>query len=528
VINLETVKINIKNKSAMWKQVMVAESELSFAGYLYVNDKLYTQHTIENYFKSISFSRQLIDDWQGEFALIYRTASFTFAAVDRKRSIPLFYRQEGKSITITDQLTPGNELQTTSAVEFILTGFVANERTLFKDNYQIEAGQYLYVTPTGVSKEKYYRYYHHPVQKDFDVFVDELTETFHLAFKRLVERIKNKHVMIPLSGGYDSRIIALLLKEYGVGKISSFTYGREENPEAKKSKEIADRLGIPWSFYKYSREDWKKWYHSNEWKEYLQFATNTTSMAHLQDWPAVTEIIEQQDDDFVFIPGHSGDFIAGSHLSYELTVNKIYTIDEVISHIMKKHHRLWETKNQQAMGQVITEIKASLDGLDFENREQAGALFEYWDWKERQAKFIINSVRVYEYYGKSWAIPLWDDQLMNFFLNVPIEHRFKKFLYDSALYKMFPDYFAAPLKQTGSQASLKEKYGVFYSLLKQAYNKKRIYQQYHKDPMEWFGITGNYLQYLLSTTFSFQKVTYTNPYNINSFLVKDYIQKELK
>lgn len=524
---METVKVTLVNKSKLWKKFKLGEGELSFTGYLSVNGQTFSEDTIERYFAGIEFSPECIYSWHGEFAVIYQTSAFTFAAVDRKRSIPLFYQKEGNSLTITDHLSPGKELHPTSVAEFIMTGYVANERTLYKENYQIEAGQYLYIDSSGLKKERYYRYYHHPEEKDLDVLASELQETIHQTFKNLVERIKEKHVMLPLSGGYDSRIIALLLKEYGVENISSFTYGRPENPEAKKSKEIADRLGIPWSFFKYSRDDWKKWYHSQEWRDYLQFAVSTASMAHLQDWPAVTEIIRQQDDDYVFIPGHSGDFIAGSHLTYELTLPKRYTVDEVISQIMKKHHRLWETKNSSAASQVISEIKASLDGLDYESREQAGALFEYWDWKERQAKFIINSLRVYEYYGKSWAIPLWDDALMDFFLKVPIEYRFKKFLYDTTLYQMYPDYFAKPVKPTGGHASLKEKYGAFYGILKQVYNKKRIYQQYHKDPMEWFGITGSYFQYLRSTSFSVEKVKYINPYNINSFLVKDYIEKEL-
>ncbi|WP_269848621.1 asparagine synthase-related protein [Methanosarcina horonobensis] len=54
---------------------------------------------------------------------------------------------------------------------------------------------------------------------------------------------------------------------------------------------------------------------------------------------------------------------------------------------------------------------------------------EYFDSNERQAKFIINSVRVYEFFGYEWRIPLWDAELMEFFLRVPIEHRINRNLY---------------------------------------------------------------------------------------------------
>jgi asparagine synthase (glutamine-hydrolysing) len=48
---------------------------------------------------------------------------------------------------------------------------------------------------------------------------------------------------------------------------------------------------------------------------------------------------------------------------------------------------------------------------------------EKWDWQERQAKFICNSVRVYEFYGYDWWLPLWDTEFMKFWEHVPLELR---------------------------------------------------------------------------------------------------------
>ena len=44
---------------------------------------------------------------------------------------------------------------------------------------------------------------------------------------------------------------------------------------------------------------------------------------------------------------------------------------------------------------------------------------------ERQAKFIVNSVRVYEFFGYAWRIPLWDRELIDFFLKVPLKYRMR-------------------------------------------------------------------------------------------------------
>ncbi|MFT4414435.1 asparagine synthase-related protein [Fredinandcohnia humi] len=516
------IQIKLENKTR-WKQASLGEHMLYFTGHLYQDETLYTEETIQDYFENIEFSPEYNSKWTGNFAFIYQTPEYTFAACDRKRSIPLFYWKNGENWIISDRILPQKApLDETAVMEFLLTGYAANEKTLYKNVCQIEAGQALLFEADSFEKHQYFRYYHSPEQIDLETASKQLEDVFHRVFKRLHERLKDKHVMIPLSGGYDSRIIALLLKEYGVQNISSFTYGRLENNEARKSKEIADKLGIDWTFYEYSRNDWKKWYESADWKQYADFGTNASVMAHLQDWPAVSQLAKQADTKYVFMPGHSGDFVAGSHLMYELTIDKEYTIDEVVERIMGKHHRLWET-HDSSKSNVISEIKSSLAGLPYQNREQASALFEYWDWKERQAKFIINSVRVYEYYDHEWEIPLWDDELMNFFLTIPVDLRFKKYLYDYTLHQMYPALFEKPVKKDMAATSLKQKYGPLYSQLKKAYNKKRVLQQYYKDPMEWYGIYGNYFAYLQNISFTHNRVRYSNPYNINSFLVKDYI-----
>ena len=46
--------------------------------------------------------------------------------------------------------------------------------------------------------------------------------------------------------------------------------------------------------------------------------------------------------------------------------------------------------------------------------------FEQWDLRERQAKFICNSVRVYEHFGHPWRLPLFDHELMDFWARVPV------------------------------------------------------------------------------------------------------------
>ncbi|MBS4190232.1 hypothetical protein KHA94_08455 [Bacillus sp. FJAT-49705] len=504
--------------------------QIYFGGYVIYKGKYYHMDNIQEVFQEEGFFENHLNDLIGEFVFIKAVQNELFAIVDRKRSIPLFYYKEGSRWIVTDKISLQKDkpLHQTAAKEFLITGFTANEKTLYEGVYQIEAGSYIRIHEEGkVDKQEYYQFYHHPVNKDIEEFSEELKTVLLAVFEDLIKRLINKAPILPLSGGYDSRIIALLLKEYGIEDISSFTYGKRENKEALVSKDIANRLGLKWDFIEYKKEDWHRWYHSQEWKDYVNFAVNGSSMAHLQDWPAVREILAKQDKDYVFIPGHSGDFVAGSHLAYEITMDREFTLDDVIQFSLQKHHKLWEMDRgiHQSGEDVLAEIRRSFGDLPYETNEQASALFEYWDWRERQAKFIINSVRVYEFYQKSWEIPLWDDRLMEFFKTVPVELRFKKFLYDYTLHQMYPDYFPKPEKPAAVKAvSLKEKYGILYKPAKKLYNQKKLFERYYTEPMEWYGIYKSYPDYLKALSFKYDRIKYKQPYNINSFLAKDYIQ----
>ena len=63
------------------------------------------------------------------------------------------------------------------------------------------------------------------------------------------------------------------------------------------------------------------------------------------------------------------------------------------------------------------------------DQEKICALYENWDWKERQVKAVVNGQRVYEYFGLDWCLPFWDLDLMNFWATVPVEQKYQQLLH---------------------------------------------------------------------------------------------------
>jgi asparagine synthase (glutamine-hydrolysing) len=126
--------------------------------------------------------------------------------------------------------------------------------------------------------------------------------------------------------------------------------------------------------------------------------------------------------------------------------------------------------------------------------EEAADAFERWDCQERQAKFIVNSVRVYESFGYEWRLPLFDAELMDFWSRIPIEGRVGRRLYFEFVRKQqqLPitpanrDH-SAPVT---SVIRLVDRLGL-RPLAKRAQRvlrRARWRQQYEGDPLAWFGL----------------------------------------
>ena len=56
------------------------------------------------------------------------------------------------------------------------------------------------------------------------------------------------------------------------------------------------------------------------------------------------------------------------------------------------------------------------------------------------SKFVINPNRNYEYFGFEWRMPLWDNELMEFWYKVPNEYRYNSVEYNRYLELLFKEY----------------------------------------------------------------------------------------
>jgi asparagine synthase (glutamine-hydrolysing) len=465
-------------------------------------------------------SWQGLDGWMaglagsnGFFAVAHRRGGEVFAAVDRARSIPLFYAVAGDRAYLSDDArwvrdrlgaAEGGE---PAATEFLLSSFVSGRDTLVPGMHQLTGGDVLRLAPgpRGVDAEvrPYWRYAGPSAPRDvpaegLDARFDALLVR---AFTRLAEVADGRLIVVPLSGGNDSRLVLAMLKRIGYPSLAAFTYGRPENREAVVSREVARLLDVPWHFVPYDNASWRRWFRSQERRDYYRMADGLSSLPLLLDWPAVGELRRQgiAPEGSVFVPGLSADLHAGSRSKRypQLYRPGLPPRDEVVRVLLRSGFALWDwSSRERELYPVLAErVAASLE--DYGRFSDGGQALEAWETRERQSKYIVNSVRSYEFWGYDWWLPFYDAEFLDFWPGVPAELRMHRRFYRPFVERLFCRVAGLPEQAqprtanhgwVGPAAKRLVLNTPLYPLARSAYRLLRSYAEYDRHLIAWYGM----------------------------------------
>jgi asparagine synthase (glutamine-hydrolysing) len=418
------------NKGFRWTD----NGSVFFKGFMVYNGKYLKEEQVVNLFNNCTGFhdiKDIIKSADGLFSLIIKKGNSVLLAVDRVRTFPLFYTTD-EDITITDDpYSLQGMTDEISAREFLLTGLTTGSSTLIKNVSQTVASEILVLNDDGIKSELYYTHKTSAVfSETLDALIRQFKDILNSSFKDFIRTLDNRPVAVSLSGGYDSRLIALMLKHFEYKHVVCFTYGRKESNEIENSRKTAGILNYPWFFIEYNTEMARDYLNTEIFREYVRFAGKLSSMPFLQDYFAIKYIKENRlvDHETIFITGHSGDFIAGSHL-----MGKFRKSDKPLKVIREIFNSYYNISSLPGKSEFFKIIKNQITTDDF----FAYSVFENWILQERQAKFIINSACVYDFFGYQYRMPLFDARILSFFKNVPHEYKNFKLLYDTALKELF-------------------------------------------------------------------------------------------
>jgi len=388
--------------------------------------------------------KTIISQLNGIFSIIICNQEWLMIASDSTRFFPIFYTVNDKKIYVSDDIefirekSQTNGIDKTGKLEFLAGAYTASHRTLFEKVFQVRPMEILVGKNNKITTGYYGRFSQLKSETTTLLHEDlliQIKNTINAVFNRLIENLKDKKIALPLSSGYDSRLIACKLKEFGCKDVLCFTYG-QKTKEVEISKRVANVLGFPWYFVEYTSDLIRDFHRTSMFQKYYHYAARGTSMFYLQEYPALKYLFEKQiiNSDYYALPGHSGDLLRGALLvkTYPENVKREHLPKLILD---QKFIHAYITKSEKRL--LKEQITDHVNELDSDNSLIPYSVLEDWEMKERTSKYIFNSAHVFTFFGIKTFFPLWDKDLFECFRILPsFERKYGK-LYKEVIVKEF-------------------------------------------------------------------------------------------
>lgn len=398
---------------------------------------------------------RLLQGRDGHFALVLEGPGWTLAAVDPVRSVPLIIgerrgrrvlAQEAGPLVDALGLSPADADQE-AVLAVALSGFTIGDDTLYRGVRQLGPGQYALFRNDGTMVHARYHQYApwRPQASAWGALADELEVLTRAVLGKVMAVADGRPIVVPLSGGIDSRLVASGLRELGYPDLRCFAYGLAGNHEAAASRAVAERLGLPWTFVPYTPGVMRRVFSSEDYRRYTASADSLTGIHFPQDYVALRALEAEGwlPGDAVIVNGQSGDFITGNHIPEALLAEGPTGPDErrrrLLESLFAKHYKHWglllTEDNRARVGRRLAEEIAAVGGLPDDPRCDYG-VYEWCEFQDRQCKYVINGQRLYEFLGYRWQLPLWDRGYLDFWARAPLEAKAHQRLYRELMLKL--------------------------------------------------------------------------------------------
>ena len=396
------------------------------------------------------YIKQLIKGIDDHFGIIVISQNWSFVAVDCARTFPIFWKKTENKIVISPQAKCiadkyESPIDKNQLLAFQMSGYCIDEGTLWKDIKNINPGYFIFIKNIeNYSLEKYFLYQPWSIiNQPYSKYKEQLKVEIKKILKNLINKANGKTIVVPLSAGLDSRLVASGLKDLKYNNVKCFSYGLKNNFESNASKIIAKKLEYNWTFVEINQSKAKNYYLSKKYKSFISTKVDGCAAISIQGLYAIDELIKDKyiSKEDIIVNGNSGDFITGGHVlkTLDASINSQDTnllFNEIIEAHYSKHYVLWDTllsdKNKNIIkAQLLLQIKKNIYNIN--NNFMPQGIAEFLEYENRQAKFVNNSQRIYEAYNLKWHLPLWDKSFMEFWSNVPLKFKNNQKLYKDVL-----------------------------------------------------------------------------------------------
>ena len=233
-----------------------------------------------------------------------------------------------------------------------------------------------------------------------------------------------------------------MLRKWGYNNVVCYTVEGADGDEWDGAHQAALQLG--YAHYRVDMQDEavRQLCYTNpeDFERYYRYVGAYTNFCWLYDYVAIRYLEKQHviTKDAIFVPGHSGDMIAASHL----TKTKMHEYVSVRGMALRMLYGGFEYSKSKL---VYDELVKYFKKTKHEGYTDYSA-YQNWVVQHRQAHNIVNSTRVYDYYGYEVRLPLWDNERYDLFAHLPFASLINSRLYTQYVKRVFSS-FSLPVNE---------------------------------------------------------------------------------
>ncbi|WP_431135826.1 asparagine synthase-related protein [Psychroserpens mesophilus] len=303
---------------------------------------------------------------------------------------------------------------------FVATGFFLDQDSYWEDEICLQPASKHEIDDNGffLNSKPWFEWHYSPRDLTFDQVLEEyvtlLTDIIH-------EQVKDNPVVLPLSGGLDSRSQALVLSKMN-NPVSAYSYSFQNGyPEHKISKNIAEICGFNFQEFFISK--------GYLWDVIEDLGTINkcySEFTHARQMAVFKQLSNMQG---VMSLGHWGDVLFDKGAPDTITENSI------VSFLLKKMvkakgvelaEKLWKTWGLEGdfNEYLVTRVEDAVSKIKIDNISAKVRAFKTSQWAHR---WTTTNLSVFEA-AKPITLPYYDNRMCKFICTVP-----EKYLADRQL-----------------------------------------------------------------------------------------------
>lgn len=367
---------------------------------------------------------------------------------DRFGTVPIYY-YPGKDWFIFSTSFFGvlkylekKELNADAISGILNFGYVLYDRTIEKNIEKLGYAEKIKISNEAIQRSKYWDFSINEetieIEKDrVDYISGELANKLE---KAIVESLpENGNVLIPLSGGLDSRLIlSMVYQNIDVNRIRLFTFGQKGTQDFEFASKVANELGLKHHkeiIPSESSSDFRK----INWKEYFEDKIISNS-GRIEIIPGrLSGLVTKQilPENMCLLSGFMGDPLYGSHLNAAMFKSSPNGWENDYRKILKKQAKCASSLPFQLNIEGIKDAPQEFINTFRQFKTTAGRAM-FWDFAVRQQSYIKFG-QIEQYLGEvPVRLPFLDPELFEFSTgSIPMNWKLNEFIYVEAQKKLF-------------------------------------------------------------------------------------------